>query len=382
MNRELTLGEVRAMYFDADALRLPELTMYRFDIRGNRNYFCFPESIDPPEMNAMKDAANGMLESFGHDPIGKEPVFMTGVTTLTHRMIPKQEALIRWMADKGYDEAIAFRDLRAKYGTLMHTVFAKFLMDKKVDLNLIDSVVDAYILQHKLYEVSVAEWAHDLKQDLLSFAQFCIDYKIKPLAIEVTLGHHTKKFAGTVDLVCKMTVEEKGFWGEEYASGAKKGQPKETQREREVYAIIDFKSGRNSSGGIHNAAQLYFYADLVEHTWEDINIERMYNWNPKDWRTKPGYTLSDQTESYSREQAEHLLELFRLENKLPEENTRLVMNGELVFSTEQEFGPENNYSVKTIQELAMESIEANDGVIEPWHYDDFESLVIFNQVEE
>lgn len=363
-NQELTLGEVRAMYFDEEALRLPELTMYRFDIRGGRNYFCFPPTDE------LKQAADAMLATLGHNIPEQEPVFMTGVTTLTHRMIPKDEFLIKWMADKGYDEAIAYRDERAMYGTLMHTVFAKLLIDGRIDLNMIDSVVDNYVQANQLYQVSVQEWANDLKQDLIGFVQFCQDYKIKPLAIEVTLGHRTKRFAGTVDLVCKMTIEEKGFWGEEYKSGANKGQPKETKKEREVYAIIDFKSGRNSNGGVHNAAQLYFYADLVEHAWPDINIERMYNWNPKNWRTNPGYTLCDQTEAYSGEQADLLLELFRLENKSPEENTRLVMHGELSLDGQTR----DNYSVKTITELAMERIAESEGKIPAWEYDNYDSF--------
>ncbi len=348
--QELTLGQVRAMYFDEDALRLPELPMYRFDIRGGRNYFTLQAADDPDKT---------------------EPVFFTGITTLTHRMIPKEEALIKWMASMGYDNAIAYRDERALYGTLMHTVFAKFLIDGSVDLNLIDSVVDNYIQTHQLYHISVAAWAHDIKQDLIGFAQFCIDYQIKPLAIEVTLGNPEKRIAGTVDLVCKMTIEEKGYYGEVYKSGAKKGQPKETKMSREVYAIVDFKSGRNSHGGVHNAAQLFFYKDLVHYTWEDITIERMYNWNPKNWRTMPGYTLTNQSETYSNEQADHLLQLFKLENKSPEENTRLTMNGELRFKADIE----DNYSVRTIEELAKDRIAEQDGKIEDWRYEDFNQLM-------
>lgn len=363
------------MYFDQEALRLPELTMYRFDIRGNRNYFCFPEKLETEPFKDMRKAANDMFEALGHDPIGEDPVFMTGVTTLTHRMIPKDEFLIKWIADKGYEAAIAYRDERAMYGTLMHTVFAKLLIDGSIDLDLIDSVVDNYVQANKLYQVSVQEWANDIKQDLIGFVQFCQDYKIKPLAIEVTLGHPTKRFAGTVDLVCKMTIEEKGFWGEEYLSGARKGQPKESKKEREVFAIIDFKSGRNSNGGVHNAAQLYFYSDLVESTWDDINIERLYNWNPKNWRSAPGYTLCDQTESYSAEQAECLLELFRLENKSPEENTRLVMKGKLMIGEPTE----SNYTIKTITELALERIAESDGKIPVWEYESFEKMESWEQ---
>ena len=349
-NQELTIGEIRAMYFDNDALRIPEMTMYRMDIRGGRNYFTIP------------------LTEEGEEP---DPVFFTGVTTLTSRMIPKEEALVKWMCGMGYDNAIAYRDERAYYGTLMHTIFAEFLINGKVDLNLLDSVVGNYIIAHQLWHVDLPEWVAHQKQDLLAFAQFCIDYDVKPLAIEVTLGDPVRKVAGTVDLVCKMTIEEKGYFGEFYKSGPRKGEPKETKRKREVLAIVDFKSGRKSHGGKHNAAQLYFYKSLVHFTWPDLEIERVYNWNPKDWRTTPGYTLTDQTEKYTDKQARHLYRLFKLENKDPEENKRVTMQGEIVLGGD----PQECFSVKTIEELASDMIAERDGDIQLWQYDEFDSFV-------
>lgn len=46
-------------------------------------------------------------------------------------------------------------------------------------------------------------YAEDLKKDILSFAQFVIDYDVKPLCIEQSL-YSSKGYAGMIDLVANI----------------------------------------------------------------------------------------------------------------------------------------------------------------------------------
>ena len=241
MNKqELTIGEVRAMYFDDTALQLPPVPLYRLDVKGSRHYFTIQELPEPEEGEEVNE-----LEMYR---------FYSGVTTITGSTLPKPEQLVKWIADMGYQNAIDYRDERAAYGTLMHTIFAHVLINGSIELGFIDSLVDQYVNRENVPGVKVWEWADDIKQDVIAFAQFVKDYDVQPLAIEISLKSDAWGIAGTVDLPCLMTVEKKGFWGEVYKSGVNKDKPKETKKAFRVPAIIDFKSGRKSYGGDQSCA--------------------------------------------------------------------------------------------------------------------------------
>jgi hypothetical protein len=79
-------------------------------------------------------------------------------------------------------------------------------------------------------------------------------------------------------------------------SGPNKGQLKQVNIEKEVIAIVDFKSGRKGFWESHEI-QLKAYQWMVDENYPDLKVEKVFNWSPKDWKSKPTYTLTRQTDT-------------------------------------------------------------------------------------
>lgn len=359
----MTIAEIKAMYFDDKALLLSPWPLYRYHYKGDRFYF-----YQQPEVQ-------------DYDPQDKPPVkFAVGCTTLTRKTIPADEFLTKWIAEMGYEEAIAYRDLRAKYGSLLHTMIATMLIKRVTNLDMYDEVVRNYC---KLNGVSTNQgaWVDDMKQDVLAFAQFVKDYNVKPIAIELSLVSPALGVAGTLDILCEMDYTEKGYWGEVYLSGAQKGQPKESKRTRRVLAIVDNKSGRKTTGGLHNAAQLAILRMLLAGNYPqyaDAEI-RLYNWHPKDWRTAPDYTLCDQTGAFSDKAVHNIISLYGEYYPNIEDKKTLEMFGIIVLDDDR-WDKVENYSSTPIKQLVQQAI--NDGAVQQTQYDYADTYFDENQPED
>lgn len=291
----ITSEKLSAIYFDLSRLKHQPEPLYRMDSANHRYYY----KINPDG----------------------SPTFYTSVTTMIKATMPTSPHLIKWMVEKGGEDSKEAVESASFYGTFLHAQCGDLLMTGKYNLD---------DLPKKLAEMAVKEgvtvkkeWPDELKKDVLAFAQFMIDTDCRPLAIEVILFHPTDGYAGAIDLVCELNIEEKGFFGEVYASGANKGQPKETKQTRRVNAILDIKSGRKGFYESHEV-QLQAYYEMWQVHFPDIEIERLYNWSPKEWRSTPSYNLKDQTESKSRQKLKHLVELAKIEDTRKDKKLTLV----------------------------------------------------------
>jgi hypothetical protein len=356
-NKEMTISEIKAMYFGDAALMLSPYPLYRYQYKGDRFYYY----VNPA------DAAK--LDEQDRLPVH----FAVGITTLTRKTLPQPEGLTRWIANLGYDEAIAYRDERAKYGSLMHTCIATLLIKRAFDLDQLATAVHAYC---KLNAITVNEdkWTDDLKQDVLAFAQFVRDYNVRPLAIELSLVSPTLGVAGTLDLLCEMDDTTKGYFGEVYKSGENKGQPKETKRTTRVLALVDFKSGRVSNGSLHNAAQLALQRLLLQGAFPEWprakEVAKLYNWHPKDWRKSPTYILVDQTGSFSAAACMNIISLYRELETEPEERTMLEMYGVIELDAPE---PRQNYAATVIKDVVQRAVNENE--YKPAEYDYFDTYL-------
>jgi hypothetical protein len=315
----ITSEELSAVYFDNKVIKQPE-PLYRLDYKGKRMYYRFVEG---------------------------NPVFYTSVTTFLHNQIPTSKYLLDWQREHGEDEMLE----RAHYGTFLHKIFETLLITGYYDLDKLSTLLKEYTVKERCEYKE--EWVEELKKDALSLSQFIIDYKVKPIAVEIILYHPTDGYAGALDLVCEFDYEEKGNFGEVYASGVNKGQPKESKRTIRVIGIVDLKSGRKGFYESH-VCQLGAYREMWNHKYPELPIERLFNLAPKGWDTKPAYSLKEQTYSKSILKLNQYVENERIDN-LDKNWMLTTFEGKIDLTK----GIEQNITSKSLAELVKPKEDEN-----------------------
>ena len=276
----MTVEEIRAVYFNADALKEPAYRVFQLNSDGHRYYYRFNEA--------------------------GEPEFFPSVTTLLKQVMPTPPALLDWMIANGKDGATEKRDLAAAYGTFMHIQFETLVINRRYDFDSVPAVLLGYMERENLPEKVFAEWLPKIRKDVLAFAQFVRDYNVKPLAIEIGLVHPEYHYAGCIDLPCLMTDPKSG---------------------KQFTAIVDFKSGRKGFYEEHEL-QLHLYREMWNVNYPETPVARVFNFSPKDWRTKPTYNLKDQTDSVNARKLPYLLALASIEDE-KRDNTLTIVRGVL-----------------------------------------------------
>ena len=323
----LSSEQMTAIFFNEDALIAQPQPIYRLNGTSKRYYYTFDEKI--------------------------LPIFYTSVTTMIKQTMPTSPHLIKWIADLGYEESRNYAQERADYGTFMHIEIAELLISRRYDTDKLKKKLKAYIEEHKL-PVDFINHADELKKDMLAFAQFMVDCKVKPLAIEIVLAHPTDGYAGAIDLVCEMEMYISEHRGEIYKTGVNKGKPRKTKELEKFRAIIDFKSGRKGFYEEHEV-QLQSYAEMWQIHFPNKKVDRVFNWSPKEWRNAPTYNLKDQTQARSRAKLQYLVELNRIEMS-KRSNAVTIIEGVLDIDK----GIDNNYTEISLHELVIKNKDEKD----------------------
>ena len=276
----MTVEEIKALYFNSDALKEPPYRVYQLNTDGYRYYYRFDET--------------------------GEPHFYPSVTTLLKQTMPTSPFLIDWMLANGKEGAVEKRDLAAAYGTFMHIQFERLIINRRYNFDEVPAVLQTYMEQNNLPDKFYFDSLTKIRKDVLAFAQFVRDYNVKPLAVEIGLVSPAYHYAGCIDLPCIMTDPNTG---------------------KTFTAIVDFKSGRKGFWEEHEL-QLHLYREMWNENFPEVEIERLYNFSPKDWRTKPTYNLKDQTDSVNARKLPHLLALATIEDE-KRDNTLTIIKGQL-----------------------------------------------------
>lgn len=276
----MTVEEMTAMYFDKNALIEPPYKVYQLNSKGHRYYYRYDEE--------------------------GQPIFYPSVTTILSQTLPKSPFLLSWIADKGMEESERIKAERAAYGTFMHAQFEELLINRTYSLDSLKGRLKEYIDEQHL-AADFIYYADELKKDVLAFAQFVIDYDVRPMAVEIALVHPYKNYAGMIDCPCTMKVS-----------------PKKDER---INAIVDFKSGRK---GFYEECeiQLHMYKDMWNETFPNHPITKVFNFSPKDWRKAPTYNLKDQTDSENAKKIPSILEIAAIEDA-KRENTFTATYGDI-----------------------------------------------------
>lgn len=284
----ITFENINTEWFNETALRLPSYKVGRVNFGQGRSYI--------------------RLNSDG-EPVESPVRLYTSLTTAINTCAPMEDALLEWYVKHGLKEAGRLLEIAQHYGTLMHLEIGKFLINQEYNFDAIEGVVEGYLSSESFYQPETKEWAEKLRKDLTAFIQFYIDYKIVPLGIEYVLLSE-RGYGTLIDLVCNMTIQVDGLdYDNPYKSGPRKGEPRECKVDKEIRAIINFKSGRH---GFYrtNGLQIEAERQLWEENFPDLPLDAGFNWSPKEWRGEtPTYNLKDWTGEVSREEIEAVMTL-------------------------------------------------------------------------
>jgi hypothetical protein len=294
---------VTTEWFDKDAIRLPYYGVGRVSYGDQgRSYI---KLID------------GSIE---------EPFRLyTSLTTAINTCAPTEWGLLEWWCRLGISEARRQLKVSQHYGTLMHIMAGKLLKAQHLDLDTMESEVEAYTSHHNYWEPECKDWADTLRYDMLAFAQWVQDFNVKPVGIEYVLLSDYYGFGTLIDLVCTMDDHQKGYWGEVYLSGPNKGQPKETKRTNRITAIVNLKSGRKGFYRNHGI-QMVAERALWEENFPDIMIDKAMNWAPSDWEITPSYKVKEWSDQITIEEVDHIMGLaaIRFGNKAENKEYRNI----------------------------------------------------------
>lgn len=269
--QNITTEEIKAMFFDANALRVPPYRLMQLNSRGNRYYYI--EGEDKIEL-------------------------MPSVTTVLSRVMPRNPILEKWRADLGWEKADAYTMERAAVGSLVHTLIQGMMITRTFNLDSVRDSLAKYVETNRL-PLSFMEHEEEIKAMLISFALWMQEYDVRPLGIEVALYHPILKYAGLTDCVADMR---------RYPVGDKHG-------DERIIALCDFKTTTKEFRDEH-AIQLAMYREAWNIWFPETPITEIANVAPKDWmgtaRKKPSYRFEWQTENPVIAQLPHLIELYKL----------------------------------------------------------------------
>lgn len=259
-----TIDDAPVAFLHPDAAKIQRPAVYRFDSRGQRFYY-----------NLDND---------------NNPNFLPSVTSIIKATTPIAPGLLDWYTKLGMDEARRILKEKAAYGTFLHICCAEMLITNGFVLDVLDDLVEKYVERERI-KSDTSWWAEEAAKDLLSFAAFCAEKEVKPVAIEIPLLSTELGYAGTIDLVCEMTFNRKT-----------------------VRAIVDIKSGKKGFYEDYEI-QLEAYKQLWNQHFPEQPVTMVFNWAPKDWRDKPTYDLKNQSESLAGTKWPLLLEIYKAEGE-------------------------------------------------------------------
>lgn len=296
-----TVEEVTALFFDEMSLKVSDDKLYRLDRSGHRYYYTFNESGDPQ--------------------------FFPSITTLIAQTMPKDDRLIKWISDIGYMKAEEYKIERGNYGTFMHGQYADIMINGEYDLSKLRDKLDVFIESEHLPGTFINH-SEMLRKNMLSLAQWILDYEFEPIAIEMPIINYRDGYALTLDV---------------------SGYIKEPGKRKKELVIVDFKSGKSFHE--ENEIQLFGQRDTWNLKFPDLPIKRVFNFRPKDWRSKPTYEFKDQTSSQNGAKLPHLLSLAKIEDKKIDNNL-IICDGIISLGSKN---IDDTYKVYSLSELVKKS---------------------------
>lgn len=232
------------------------------------------------------------------------------VTTITKRTLPESEGLKALRAEKGKDFN-SFMYERAAIGTFVHEQISRYIQTGSFDFDFLEENITFYLHGRKLNFEPFA-WLQEIRPMMISFFRFFDEYKVQPIAVElpVKYKHRKIKYAGMIDMIAQVTINEKRAEGDEIKSGKNKGKRKLIDVPVDKIAMIDFKTG---TSGFYDeyALQLHLYAKAFKQM-TGLEVDLLLNVRPAKFMNGnvPNYAVKDQMNNEVKEKIPAILNLF------------------------------------------------------------------------
>lgn len=253
---------------------------------------------------------------------GEIKIYNSGTTLIdVYKDENGENALHKWkvgLINEGRNPNEVVKE-RQNYGTILHLIYGHLLQGVTIEIPKVKTFI---VGLHKELNMTKTELdliasnnEEEFQKDILAFLIWIKEYKIKPLAIELMLKSDKWQTATALDLICEATIPTKGFWGETYKSGARKGEPKETKKDVVHIILVDFKSGKK---GFYdkNILQLLLSKEIFKENYPDIELGGLYNFAPSDWKTSPSFKFTNQEQGEDQSGAKHRGYLNKIANKI------------------------------------------------------------------
>lgn len=212
--------------------------------------------------------------------------FYISATTFCSYVLPENPYLTKWKQELGVFEANRRASEAALYGTLLHLLIEDFVALENYSKTMMEAKIDEFVGRHAM-EHNARSWHRELKNDMLSFAQFAFERNIDVIASEQWVKKDVNEFggiAGTVDLELIL----------DWSRGRRK-------------AILDIKSGKKGFYPSHEL-QLCLYKEVLS----DPEL-LIFNWAPNNWDLKPTYKLKNQTDSKMSQKIDHYIHIAEID---------------------------------------------------------------------
>jgi hypothetical protein len=273
-------------------------------------------------------------------------VKLPSVTTIIDRVIPKNDFLIKWIADLGWEASREYMNKAADYGSFYDVIAKNFVQGVTYNYDLLVTMIREYKENNNLnYDNS--SWIYKVQPDLLALHKFINDYNFEYVADSIMLANEDLGFAGEIDLIGFITVGE-GVNGKITAKN------KNVQR---IPIILDIKSGRHSFYE-NNEIQVAMYKKLAECETFGIFKDNLYynicNFAPAKWSKEPKYFFKIYKDSKQLDLIDLYTKLFR---------TKYLVNDKKVISYNNQFNYSNSldssYSVRSLNDMLIKSLNDN-----------------------
>ena len=176
----------------------------------------------------------------GHKYLDAHGARVPGVTTIIGDGIPKP-ALINWAANATADAAVNRWDELAGLPPAQRLAALKSARYEDKD-RAANRGTQVHMLAERLVNGEQVQAPDEIAGHVEAYARFLDEYQVQPVFIEFSIASHKHGYAGTGDLICKLTIPRRGV----------------------LLALTDLKTNRSGIFG-ETSLQLsaYRYADVL-----------------------------------------------------------------------------------------------------------------------